>query len=165
MARASLVSILALLALAALGVTMLSLVGTPVGWKADDHVDRDTDAVTRGYRLEAEGGGAGLSLTCTPNEPIAVILVANAPFAVGGARHAVKIAIDDAASETRAVTIIGTSAVLADAGSADARAFVDRLAASRRVTIALAAADTGFAASFETTGADDAVGDLRHVCR
>jgi len=163
MTRASFVSILSLLALAALGFAMLSLVGAPVGWKADDFVDRDTDAeaVTRGYRLEAEGGGATLKLTCTPNAPIAAILLAEAPFA---AKSMARIAIDGAASEARPVTIAGASAILADAKSPDARAFIDRLSASRRITIALDGGAAPFIATFETTGADDAVGDLRHVC-
>jgi hypothetical protein len=161
MTRASFVSILSLLALAALGFAMLSLVGTPVGWKADDFVDRDTDAVTRGYRLEAEGGGATLKLTCTPNAPITAILVAETPFT---AEPVAKVAIDGAAPEARPVTIAGSSAILADIKSPDARAFIDRLSASRRITITLDGGDTPFTATFETTGADDAVGDLRHVC-
>ncbi len=161
MTRATLVSILGVVALAALGFAMLSLVGAPVGWKADNFVDRDTDAVTRGYRLEAEGGDATLKLTCTPNEPIAAILVAEAPFA---AQPVAKVAIDGAAPEAHPVTIMDASAVLADAKHPDARAFIDRISASRRVTIALDGGAAPFTATFETTGADDAVGDLRHVC-
>jgi hypothetical protein len=163
MTRATLVSILSLVALAALGFAMFSLVGTPVGWKADDFVDRDTgaEAVTRGYRLEAEGGDATLKLTCTPNAPIAAILVAEAPFA---AKPVANIAIDGAAPAARPVTVVGASAILADAKSPDGRAFVDRISASRRITIALDGGATPFTATFETTGADDAVTDLRHVC-
>lgn len=165
MERASLVSTLSLLVLVALGIFLFARVGGPVGWKADDHVDRDTDTetVTRGYRLEAEGGDATLKLTCTPNNPIAAILIADAPLA---AQPAARIAIDGAPAETRPVAIIGGTAVLADAGRPDARAFVDRISASRRVTIALDApgGDAPFTAVFETTGADDAVTDLRHVC-
>jgi hypothetical protein len=161
MTRATLISIVSLAALAALGFAMFSLVGTPVGWKADDFVDRDTDAVTRGYRLEAEGGGATLELSCTPNEPIAAILVAEAPFT---AQPVARIAIDGAKAEARHVAIAGTSAILADAKSPDARVFIDRISASRRITIALDTAGAPFTATFETTGADDAVGDLRHVC-
>lgn len=161
MTRATLISIVSLAALAALGFAMLSLVGTPVGWKADDFVDRDTDAVTRGYRLEAEGGGATLKLTCTPNQPIAAILIAETPFA---ARTGARVAFNGAAPETRPAAIVGASAVLADAKSPDARVFIDRISASRRITIALDTAGAPFTATFETTGADDAVGDLRHVC-
>lgn len=161
MTRATVVSTLSLLALVALGIALLFLVGKPVGWKADDFVDRDTDAVTRGYRLQAEGGGARLKLTCTPNKPIAAILMIEAPLA---AKPVAQVAIDGAAPETRPITIAGTSAILADAKSPDARAFIDRISASRRITIALDTSGTPFTATFETTGADDAVTDLRHVC-
>lgn len=163
MTRATVVSTLSLLALVALGIALLFLVGKPVGWKADDFVDRDTAAetVTRGYRLEAEGGDATLKLTCTPNEPIAAILVAEVTFT---AQPVAKVTVDGAAPETRPIIIAGTSAILADSKSPDARAFIDRLSTSRRITIALDGGPTPFTATFETTGADDAVGDLRHVC-
>ncbi len=154
-----------LVGMLALGGFLLWSRHEPPGWQADDLVDHERNHLTRRYRLAAEDGGSHLYMLCKPGEPIAVRLVADQAFGPAPRARA-RLEFDDSPASEADVGVTDTRIDFADAGAATSPAFVERLAASRRFAVELPRppSDSGFAARFETTGADDVLADLREYC-
>lgn len=149
----------------ALGGFLLWSRDEPPGWQADDLVDHERNDLTRRYRLAAEGGGANLYILCKPGEPVDVRLVADRALGAS-ARAPARLGFDDEPATGSRVRVADTRIDFTDPADPRSSAFVDRLAASRRFAVELAAPPGGsaYTARFEITGADDVVIDLRDSC-
>ena len=157
-----------LLSLAALALTAL-FVGGPAGWSRTVTSDPQTEAVTYDFRLRALDDDSELAVRCRPDEPVAVLLVADAPLGPAALRplpRPARLSLDGEPASVREVAITNRTVVLTHGAPDAARALVTRLAESRQLDVILdAGADGhGLTASFATVGADDVVAELRQTC-